>query len=97
MVTVPEEFLQQIRQALINLGGKENIVVKFIAYSDNAPLEGRDERIYGDQLGAVEGGGPARCPRRSRRAEGLPMSPSKATARERCSRWPPTIQPRAGP
>lgn len=51
MVTVPEEFLQQIRQALINLRGKENIVVKFIAYSDNAPLEGRDERIYGDQAG----------------------------------------------
>ncbi len=51
MVTVPEEFQQQIRQALINLRGKENIVVKFIAYSDNTPLEGRDERIYGDQLG----------------------------------------------
>lgn len=51
MVTVPEEFLQQIRQALINLRGKENIVVKFIAHSDNAPLEGRDERIYGDQQG----------------------------------------------
>lgn len=51
MVTVPEEFQQQIRQALTNLRGKENVVVKFIAYSDNAPLEGRDERIYGDQLG----------------------------------------------
>lgn len=51
MVTVPEEFLQQIRQSLINLRGKGNIVVKFIAYSDNAPLEGRDERIYGDQMG----------------------------------------------
>jgi flagellar motor protein MotB len=51
MVTVPEEFLQQIRQALINLRGKNNIVVKFIAYSDNTPLEGRDERIYGDQQG----------------------------------------------
>ncbi|MBI1920966.1 MAG: OmpA family protein [Geobacter sp.] len=51
MVTVPEEFLQQIRQALINLRGKGNIVVKFIAYGDNAPLEGRDERIYGDQAG----------------------------------------------
>lgn len=51
MVTVPEEFLQQIRQALVNLRGKDNIVVKFIAYSDNAPLEGRDERIYGDQSG----------------------------------------------
>ncbi len=51
MVTVPEEFLQQIRQALINLRGKENIVVKFTAYTDNTPLEGRDERIYGDHLG----------------------------------------------
>jgi outer membrane protein OmpA-like peptidoglycan-associated protein len=51
MVTVPEEFQQQIKQALINLRGKEHIVVKFIAYSDNIPLEGREERIYGDQLG----------------------------------------------
>lgn len=51
MVTVPEEFLQQIRQALTNLRGKENVVVKFIAYSDNTPLEGRDKRIYVDQLG----------------------------------------------
>jgi len=51
MVTVPEEFVQKIRQALNNLAGKGNIVVKFIAHGDNAPLEGRDERIYGDQSG----------------------------------------------
>jgi flagellar motor protein MotB len=51
VVTVPEDFRQQVRQALTNLRGKENIVVRFIAYSDNAPLEGRDERIYGDQSG----------------------------------------------
>ncbi len=51
MVTVPEEFLQQIRQALINLRSKENIVVRFTAYTDNIPLEGRDERIYGNHLG----------------------------------------------
>jgi len=51
MVTVPEEYLQQIRQALINLHGKEHVVVKFIAYSDTTSLEGRDERIYGDQSG----------------------------------------------
>ncbi|HET8580112.1 MAG TPA: hypothetical protein VFL31_03860, partial [Nitrospiraceae bacterium] len=51
MVNVPEEFLQQVRQALINLRGKENIAVKFTAYTDNTPLDGRDERIYGDHLG----------------------------------------------
>ena len=51
MVVVPEAFVQQVRQALKNLGGKEHVVVKFIAYGDNVPLLGRDERIYGDQLG----------------------------------------------
>ena len=54
MVTVPEEFLQQIRQALVNLHGKEHVAVKFIAYGDNTPLEGRDERIYGDQSGLTK-------------------------------------------
>jgi flagellar motor protein MotB len=51
MVRVPEEFLRQIRQALKNLHGKEHVVVKFIAYTDNTPLVGRDERIYGNHLG----------------------------------------------
>jgi len=51
LVTVPEDFQQQIRQALSNLRGKENLVVRFIAYGDSTPLEGRDERIYGDQTG----------------------------------------------
>ncbi len=51
MVSVPEEFLSQIRQALVNLSGKANIVVKFIAYTDNTPLLGRDQRIYGNQSG----------------------------------------------
>jgi flagellar motor protein MotB len=51
MVNVPEEFLQQVRQAMKNLGGKQNLVVKFIGYTDNIPLDGRDERIYGDLVG----------------------------------------------
>lgn len=48
---VPEAFLQQIKQALDNLADKQNVVVKFIAFSDNAPLIGRQERIYGNHLG----------------------------------------------
>ncbi len=51
MLSVPEEFLQQVRQALNNLGGKQNVVVKFIAYTDNLSLKGRDKRIYGDSVG----------------------------------------------
>jgi flagellar motor protein MotB len=51
MVSAPEEFQHQIGQALVNLRGKQNIVVKFIGHSDNGPLEGRDERIYADQTG----------------------------------------------
>ena len=48
---VPEEFLQQLRRAMTHLGGKEHLIVKFIAYTDNIPLQGRDKRIYGDPIG----------------------------------------------
>jgi outer membrane protein OmpA-like peptidoglycan-associated protein len=51
LVTVPDEFLGQIRQALDNLRDKQHVAVRFIAYSDTTPLEERDQRIYGDQLG----------------------------------------------
>jgi len=51
MLSVPEEFLRQVRQAMTNLGEKQNLVVKFIAYTDNIPLKRRDKRIYGDLLG----------------------------------------------
>jgi len=51
MADVPEAFLQQIRHALTNLRGKDNLVVKFNAYTDNTPLKERDRRIYGDHSG----------------------------------------------
>jgi len=51
MLSVPEEFLQQVRHARKNLGGKQSLVVKFTGYTDNIPLKGRDERIYGDPVG----------------------------------------------
>ncbi len=50
-VAVPEEFLQQVRQALRNLGGKQNVVAKLTAHTDNTPLPERDERIYGNHVG----------------------------------------------
>jgi flagellar motor protein MotB len=51
MADVPEAFVHQVGQALRNLHGKENIVVRFVAHTDNAPLTGRDERIYGNHAG----------------------------------------------
>src|SRR5262249_4439307 len=49
-VRVPAAFTQQIGQALQNLQSKQNVVVKFIGYTDDQPLEGRAERIYGTPL-----------------------------------------------
>jgi len=49
-VPISEAFIQQVRQALSNLHDKQSVTVKFIGYTDDAPLSGRDERIYGSQL-----------------------------------------------
>ncbi|MEJ2252782.1 MAG: OmpA family protein [Nitrospirota bacterium] len=51
MIGVPEDFLRQIRQAVKDLGGKRNLVVKLTGYADNTPLRGRDKRIYGGPVG----------------------------------------------
>ncbi len=49
--SIPDGFLQKLRQALTNLKDKQNVVVKFIGYTDNVPLTGRVERIYGTHVG----------------------------------------------
>jgi flagellar motor protein MotB len=48
--TIPADFVQQVRQALSNLGTKQHVLVKFIGYTDNLPLTGRAERIYGNAV-----------------------------------------------
>jgi flagellar motor protein MotB len=50
-ITVDDVFTERVRQALDNLSDKANVVVRLVGYSDDAPLMGRTERIYGDQLG----------------------------------------------
>jgi flagellar motor protein MotB len=45
-----DEFVRQVRQALQNLRDRQDVTVRFIGYTDDAPLTGRDERIYGDHL-----------------------------------------------
>ena len=47
---IPEAFTKQVRQALSNLQDKRGVTVRFIGYTDDAPLTGRDASTYGDQL-----------------------------------------------
>ncbi len=49
--SIPAEFHRQLSQALANLRDKQNVAVKFIGHTDNLPLSGRVERIYGTHLG----------------------------------------------
>lgn len=50
-IEVDEEFIGRIRQALFDLGSKRNVVVRFVGYTDESPLSGRMERIYGTAIG----------------------------------------------
>jgi len=50
-IDVNEGFIEQVYQSLSNLGDKQNVVVKFVGYTDDAPLTGRTERIYGTHVG----------------------------------------------
>jgi len=91
MLSVPEEFLQQVRQAQKNLGGKQNLVAKFIGYTDDIPLQGRDERIYGDPVGLTKA-----VARRVALAVqdnlACPTPPLRPRVAGRRSPWPQTIR-----
>ena len=50
-IDVDAAFIAGIEQALTNLGDKQNVVVKFVGFTDDQPLTGRAERIYGNQVG----------------------------------------------
>ncbi len=47
---ISEAFTKQVQQALDNLQDKHGVTVRFIGYTDDAPLTGRDESTYGDHL-----------------------------------------------
>jgi flagellar motor protein MotB len=50
-IEVHAVFIEQVRQAIGNLDNKDNVMVKFVGYTDDAPLTGRTERIYGTHVG----------------------------------------------
>ncbi|HKX45989.1 MAG TPA: flagellar motor protein MotB, partial [Planctomycetota bacterium] len=47
---VPDDFVRQVGQVLRSLGDKQNVTVKLIGYTDDAPLSARSARIYGTHL-----------------------------------------------
>jgi flagellar motor protein MotB len=47
---ISDAFTKQIRQALDNLRDKRGVTVRFIGYTDDAPLTGLDESAYGNHL-----------------------------------------------
>jgi len=49
-IAVPPSFVQQVGQALQNLQDRQNVAVKLLGFTDDAPLTGRAERIYGTPL-----------------------------------------------
>ena len=49
-VHISDAFSKQVKQALENLRDKQGVTVRFIGYTDDAPLTGRDESAYGNQL-----------------------------------------------
>src|SRR5262249_30036017 len=49
-VPISDAFTKQVRQALDNLRDKQGVTIRFIGYTDNTPLTGRDESIYGNQI-----------------------------------------------
>jgi flagellar motor protein MotB len=49
-VGVSQRLVQQVAEALHNLEGKQHVAVRFIGFTDDVPLTGRAERIYGTHL-----------------------------------------------
>src|SRR5215467_2952255 len=47
---ISDAFTRQIRHELDNLRDKRGVTVKFIGYTDDAPLTGPDETTYGNHL-----------------------------------------------
>ncbi|HZD53982.1 MAG TPA: OmpA family protein, partial [Woeseiaceae bacterium] len=50
-IDVDDAFVERVRQALRDLRDKRNVVVRFVGYTDDRPLSGRMERIYGTAVG----------------------------------------------
>lgn len=79
-ISLPDNFTKQIRQALDNLQDKHGVTIRFVGYTDSAPLTGRDESTYGDHL-ALSKARAQRVALATRRTLGLPDSQIESDGR----------------
>ena len=77
---IPAQYLNKLTQAMENLANKGNVQMRFIAYTDNIPLTGRDARIYGDHVGLSKANA-RRVAIAVKEALGLPDSAIASTGR----------------
>jgi len=49
-IPISEAFTRQIREAFDNLRDKRGVTIRFVGYTDDGPLTGRDEQTYGNHL-----------------------------------------------
>jgi len=75
-VGVPADFIRQLERTLHNLRDKQNVTVKLIGFTDDVPLAGRAERIYGTHLSLSK----ARAQRVARAVQDALALPSAAVA-----------------
>jgi flagellar motor protein MotB len=77
---VSEAFTRQVGQALDNLRDRRGITIRFIGYTDDAPLSGRDESIYGNHI-AVSKASAQRVAQRIQATLGLPSAAIESDGR----------------
>src|SRR5215831_16269616 len=79
-VAISDAFTKQIQQALSNLHDKQGVTIRFIGYTDDAPLTGRDESLYGNPL-ALSKARAQRAALAMQRILGLPASAIESDGR----------------
>ncbi len=89
-IPISEDFTRQVRQALDNLQDKQGVTVRFIGYTDDAPLTGRDEQHLRKPAVVVEGKGASRRAGDAGKLWDCRPRRSKATVAATHTRWPPT-------
>src|SRR4029077_9916166 len=77
---ISDAFTKQIREALDNLRDKHGVTVRFIGYTDDAPLSPREQSTFGNQL-ALSNASARRVALAMQKVLGLPASAIESEGR----------------